>query len=196
MRNVPDCVYSLPIYEFHTYSRWERYLIRRDINKLLDPILGRNRTLMVILPIIVAILLGAFLTCCWYTDAFAEDDILYVSVHKGSYLNGRAEPNKHSEVTMKLYYGDTVEFVGRSGEWIEIRGGETGTSFVDSRYVSETINSFTATNVSGGRVRVRSSIEGRSVGYVKAGQTVTVERTISGWGYIGSGWIKLEYFDY
>lgn len=195
MRNVPDCVYGLPIYEFHSYSRWERYLIRRDYNKQLNAVLGKDRTFVVILPIIVFILLTAFLTCCAYTDAFAED-ILYVCVHRGSYLNGRAEPDRHAEVTMKLYSGDTVEVVGRHGEWVEIRGGESGTSFVDGRYVSETINSFTATNVSGGRVRVRSSIEGRSVGYVKAGQTVTVERTMSGWGYIGSGWIKLDYFEY
>lgn len=143
---------------------------------------------------ILAIAIAITMMCSWVVVANAENDILYVCVSEDSYLNGRAAPNKKAEVTMKLYSGDEVEVVGVVDGWIEIVGGESGTSFVDSRYVSETDEPYKMVNTSGGRVRVRDSIDGKAIGYVKAKGVVTVERTISGWGYIGSGWIMLDYF--
>lgn len=129
--------------------------------------------------------------------ASAEDyDIGYVCVHEDSYLNGRERPSRDSEVVMRLYNGDEVQIVGVVDGWIEIVGGESGTSFVDAHYISEIDEPFEATNDSGGRVRIREDIDGKAIGYVKAGKTVTVTRVISGWGYIGSGWVDLTYFDY
>lgn len=156
-----------------------------------------NKILVVVLTIITIVLAIAVLC----SGAVAENveeverDILYVCVSEGSFLNGRIAPNKHSDVTMKLYPGDTVEVVGVVDGWIEIVGGESGTSFVDSRYVSETNEPYKMVNTSGGRVRVREFIDGKTVGYVKAKGVVTIERTILGWGYTGRGWVMLSYFD-
>ena len=144
---------------------------------------------------ILAVAIAITMMCSWCVVANAENDILYVCVDEGSFLNGRAAPSKKADVTMKLYSGDTVEVVDVVDGWVEIIGGESGTSFVDSHYVSETKESYKMVNTSGGRVRVRDSIEGKAIGYVKAKGVVTIERTILGWGYTGHGWVKLSYFD-
>lgn len=143
----------------------------------------------------VLVILIIAVVCIFPLVALADYNIGYVCVDEDSYLNGREHPNKHSAVTMRLYCGDEVEIVGVKDGWIEIIGGESGTSFVDAHYVSETNEEFKATNTSGGRVRIRGDIDGKAIGYVKAGRTVTVTRVISGWGFIGSGWVDLTYFE-
>ena len=197
MRNALNCANGMVMYEYHSYSRWERYMIRRDFNKQLDEFMGRNLTLR-ILAVILAVIFILAGWCLYCVDhAYAEGDILYVCVKDSSHLNGRANPSKHSDITMKLYRGDAVQVIEAVEDgWIKIVGGETGVSYIDSRYVSESLESFYATNISGGRVRVRDSIEGRTVSHIKAGGRVKVERSMLGWGYIGSGWVMLEYFDY
>lgn len=145
---------------------------------------------------VLVILVALVLVFATINFACAENDILYVHVDENSYLRARERPSTHSPITMRLYNGDSVEVVAIHGDWIEIIGGESGTSYVSSEFVSETAEPFEATNVSGGRIRVRKTIDGKAIGYVKDGRTVTVTRTISGWGYIGTGWVMLEYFDY
>jgi uncharacterized protein YgiM (DUF1202 family) len=144
---------------------------------------------------ILAVMIAITMMCFWYVVANAENDILYVCVDEGSFLNGRSGPSKKADVTMRLYSGDKVEVVDIVDGWVEIIGGESGTSFVDSHYVSETKEPYKMINTSGGRVRVRDSIDGNAVGYVKAKGVVTIERTILGWGYTGHGWVMLSYFD-
>lgn len=186
--------HTIPMYEYRP-DTWQsrRKAYRRD-EKNIDKLLGKDYTRLVVgIIVAVVVLLGVF-ACSIYTGAHAENEILYVCVSEDSWLNGRAEPHKDSFVTLKLYSGDTVEVVGTSGEWVEVIGGETGTSFVSSKYLSQTLEPFTVTNVSGGRVKVRSYIDGKVVGYVKAGKSVKVTRTMLGWGYIGNGWVKLEFF--
>lgn len=197
MRNALNCANGMIMYEFHDYTMWERYKIRRENNKLLNDIMGPDYTLR-ILGIILAVIFILAGICLYCVDtAYAESDILYVCVNEGSHLNGRARPSKHADITMKLYKGDAVEVIEAVDDgWLKIVGGETGISYIDSRYVSESLESFYATNISGGRVRVRDYIDGRTVAYIKAGGKVKVERTMLGWGYIGSGWIMLDYFEY
>lgn len=182
---------TIPMYEYSKPTWYSRYQENRYIKKQLDYLLGKDYTLVTALVIsVIVVLLIVFSVGV----ACAEEDILYVCVNKDSYLNGRARPSTSAEITMKLYNGDTVEVVGSHGEWIEIIGGESGTSFVKAKYISETLDPYTITNISGGRVRIRSCIDGETVGYVKAGKSVKVTRTMLGWGYIGSGWVDLEYF--
>lgn len=148
--------------------------------------------------IILAIVLTITMLCSWAVAENVEEveyDILYVCVSEGSFLNGRIAPSKNADVTMKLYPGDTVEVVSVVDGWVEIVGGESGTSFVDSRYVSETNEPYKMINTSGGRIRMRDSIDGKTISYVKAKGIVTIERTILGWGYTGRGWVQLSYFD-
>lgn len=122
--------------------------------------------------------------------------IMYVCVDEGSFLNGRAEPSRYSEATMRLYNGYEVEVVGSSGDWLEIVGGESGTSFVKAEYISEFKEPVEYVNVSGGRVFIRDGIEGKTTGkVVKAKKTVRVTIVMNNWGYIGSGWVNLKYFE-
>ena len=197
MRNALNHSHTMSVHEFHAYTGYERNKIRREHNKQLDEFLGRNYTLH-ILAVIVAVIFILAGICVYCVDhAYAESDILYVCVDENSHLNGRARPSKHADITMKLYKGETIQVIEAVEDgWLKIVGGETGVSYVDSRYVSESLESFYATNISGGRVRVRDSIGGRTVAHIKAGGRVKVERTMLGWGYIGSGWIMLEYFEY
>lgn len=181
--------YKIPMYEYQPTTTYLRWKTRRNNWKRLEPVLGKNRTMPV--AICVALIFAAMLFV-----GVANAETLYVCIDESSWLNGRAEPDKHSEATMRLYSGDELEFVSTNGNWIEVVGGETGTSYVDSRYVSETFEPYSATNNSGGRVKIRESIDGKVVGYVKAEKTVTISRTINGWGYIGKGWVLLSCFDY
>lgn len=122
--------------------------------------------------------------------------IMYVCVEEDSYLNGRAEPSRNSEITMKLSNGDYVEVVGYHGEWLEIVGGEYGTCFVSAEFISEFKEPLVYVNVSGGRVFIRDGIDGDTTGHVvKTGKTVRVRLIIDNWGYIGNGWVNLKYFE-
>lgn len=126
----------------------------------------------------------------------ANAQTVYVCISEDSYLNGRARPSTRAEITMRLYNGDELEVVRFCGEWVEIIGGESGTSFCKAKYVSEVKDPVFCVNASGGRVRIRSSaIDGKGVGWVKAGGTVKVTRQLLGWGYIGTGWVDLSYFE-
>lgn len=197
MRNFSNNIYALEMYEYRTRNCIDNFFIRKCHNKQLEPILGKDRTLLCMVLISFAVVIFTMIIGTFITSAYAEDHILYVCVDEDSFLSGRAEPTKHSERTMRLYKGDEVEVVKvRNDGWIEIVGGETGTSFVDARYVSETLESFKATNVSGGRVKVRECINGKVVNYVKKGATVTISQTIFGWGRTKKGWVNLGYFDY
>lgn len=124
------------------------------------------------------------------TSASAET--LYVTATK---LNGRAKPTKNSTVEMRLERGDAVEPLRFQNGWVEVVGGEFGTAWLSMDYLSEIKEPKKFQNISGGRVKVRKSPEGKHVDWIKTGKVVTVERIISGWGYTSRGWIDLQYFE-
>lgn len=120
----------------------------------------------------------------------------FVNISEGTYLNGREKPSKKACITMRLFRGDQVEVVGFSGDWAEIEGGESGTSFVKLKYLSTILEPAKYKNVSGGRVKVRSHpISGKTTAWVSSGKTITVHSVVSGWGNIASGWVDLSFFE-
>lgn len=114
-------------------------------------------------------------------------------------LNGRAAPTKKAKVEAYFEYGDELEVVGYDGNWIEVKGGETGTVFVSAQYVAERMEKAKYRNVSGGRVIVRKEpcVDAKSCNvFVKAKKTVTVSAVVDNWGYIEDrGWVCLDYFE-
>lgn len=125
----------------------------------------------------------------------AASETLYVCIDKHTYLNGRARPSKKAEITMRLYDGDDVEAIRFCDEWIEVIGGESGTSFIKADYLSEIKSPVVYVNASKGRVRVRKTPDSnQTVSWIKAGETIKITRQIMGWGYTHGGWVDLQYF--
>lgn len=114
-----------------------------------------------------------------------------------STLNGRAEPSKKARVEAQFSYGDEMEVVGYTDNWIEVVGGETGTVFVSAKYCASSLEKVKYQNTSGGRVIIRESPEGKKKNdWIKVNKKVTVSAEVDGWGYIADrGWIDLSYFN-
>lgn len=120
----------------------------------------------------------------------------YVMISEGTYLNGREKPSKKSFITMRLFRGDTVDVIGFSGDWAEVIGGESGTSFVKAKYLSTVLEQAKYKNISCGRVKVRKEpVSGSIAAWIPTDKIVTVHAIVSGWGRIRSGWIDLSYFE-
>lgn len=127
--------------------------------------------------------------------SLAHSETLYVCT-KGDELNGRSEPNKRASVEAKFANGTALEAVSYHDGWVEVVGGETGTVWCSQEYLSSTQKAHKYRNTSGGRVFVRDEINGRKTGLeVRSDKAITVHRQMDGWGYIGTGWIDLTYFE-
>lgn len=143
---------------------------------------------------IASLLVSIILTLCPVFSCLATSH--YVNISEGTYLNGREKPSKKSFITMRLFRGDKVNVLGFSGDWAEVEGGESGTSFVKAKYLSTILEPVRFRNVSSGRVRVRTEpVSGSTAAWLSSGKTVTVLSIVSGWGRIASGWIDLSYFE-
>ena len=121
---------------------------------------------------------------------------LYVTADR---LNGRASPNKHSDVEARFDRGDDLIPTGQWSSdhcWIEVRGGETGTVWVNIKYVTERIDDRYMRNDRHNKVKVRSHpVNGKVRGYIKKGEQIELTQIVLGWGRIDSGWVELAYFD-
>lgn len=125
----------------------------------------------------------------------ASAEVLYVCTN-GDPLNGRAEPSKNARVEARFDDGETVEALGYHNGWVQVIGGESGTVWCSLEYLSATLETARYRNTSGGRVFIRDDIEGRKTGLtVDANKVVTVRRQLNGWGYIGTGWVNLHFFE-
>lgn len=126
----------------------------------------------------------------------AKSETLYVSIREDTYLNGRERPSTKSFITMRLFNGDVLEAITFDGEWVEVVGGESGTSFVKAEYLSELKIPVFYTNVSGGRVRVRKTPQSsKTVAWIASNDTIKISRKIMDWGYTHGGWVNLSYFE-
>lgn len=124
----------------------------------------------------------------------ASAETLYVCTSGGD-LNGRARPDPHARIEMKIPNGDSVEAVSRQNGWVQVIGGETGTVWCAQEYLSSSPQPLKYRNTSGGRVFVRRDIKGAKTGLeISSGKVVTVRRQMSGWGYVGTGWVDLDFF--
>ena len=122
-------------------------------------------------------------------------ETLYV-ITNGDDLNGRASPSKHASVEAHFENGEAVEAVSYQDGWVEVVGGETGTVWCSQDYLSSSQSTSKYRNISGGRVFIRDGVEGRKTGLeVHTNKLVTVKRQMNGWGFIGTGWVNLSYFE-
>ena len=152
----------------------------------------KDTTRAFVLCVVVATLLSLALL---FLGSPAEAETVCVSIREGTYLNGRMKPSTKSSVTMRLFNGDELEAVALAGEWVEVIGGESGTSFVKAQYLNEIKSPVYYRNISNGRVRVRKTPEGnQTVAWIPKNKCVKVSRQLMGWGRINDGWIDLQYF--
>jgi uncharacterized protein YgiM (DUF1202 family) len=56
------------------------------------------------------------------TKVYVENEFLFISK---TMINLREEPNNKSKVIEKLYYGDSVVFIEKNGEWSKVKSGKT-----------------------------------------------------------------------
>lgn len=142
---------------------------------------------------LLAMLFSMLLPLLQVSPGFGET--LFV-VTNGDYLNGRARPDKNAPIEARFDNGDAVEALSIQNGWVEVIGGETGTVWCKAEYLSDSqSDSATYRNTSGGRVFVRSEPSGKKTGRIDAGKKVKVSRQIGNWGYIGSGWVDLSFFE-
>lgn len=142
---------------------------------------------------LLVVLFSSFLTLLQISPGLGET--LFV-VTNGDCLNGRARPDKHAPVEARFDNGEAVEALSIQNGWVEVIGGETGTVWCKAEYLSDSqSDSATYRNTSGGRVFVRNEPSGKKTGRIDAGKKVTVSRQIGNWGYIGSGWVDLSFFE-
>lgn len=127
--------------------------------------------------------------------SFANAEILYVCT-RGDDLNGRSAPDKSARIEARFANGEALEAVSYRDGWVEVIGGETGTVWCSEKYLSSSQEAVKYRNTSGGRVFIRDEIEGCKTGLeVRSDRVVTVQRQMNGWGYIGTGWVDLSFFD-
>lgn len=141
--------------------------------------------------ILFFILLALFI----FSPSSSCSETLYVCT-RGDDLNGRAAPSKSARVEAHFPNGEALEAVSYHDGWVEVIGGETGTVWCSQKYLSSSQEARKYRNTSGGRVFVRDEINGRKTGLeVRSDKVVTIYRQIDGWGYIGTGWVDLTYFE-
>ena len=130
-------------------------------------------------------------------NARADTDTVTLYVHtQRDMLNARRKPDKNSPVEMTLERGEPVEALRLQDGWVEIIGGEAGTAWCWAAYLAEYPPGEEApvyTVASNGKVRVRQLPDGKTIRYVRNGDTVPVRFVIGGWAYIGDGYVMAEF---
>ena len=130
-----------------------------------------------------------------HTATAAEQPIgqATVSVTRGD-LNGRQSPDVHSAKVAWYQDGETISIYEVSGEWALTDGSEAGTCWVSIHYLTtEDAGAYTVT--SNGRLRVRNTPDGDTIGWLKPGQTIDVLAIFGGWARTESGWVMAEYLE-
>ena len=73
-------------------------------------------------------------------------------------------------------------------------GGEYGTCWVHINYLmTEDAGSYTV--VANGRLRVRDTPYGDTIGWLKPGQTIEVLAIFGSWARMENGWVMTEYLE-
>ncbi|MEA4927549.1 MAG: hypothetical protein VB104_02605 [Candidatus Limiplasma sp.] len=121
----------------------------------------------------------------------AQPTAMYV-VGVKSWLNGRAKPERDSDVEARFTIGTEVDVYEVSGQWAKVAGGETGYVWCSVDYLSSNppdSDPQTYAVRSNGRVRVRDTPDGELVRWLEDGDTVQVQTWFDGWAYIGDGYV-------
>lgn len=137
----------------------------------------------------------AIAICSLMLTAYADSTTVYVVA---SELNGRSEANRKSSVEACFFRDDELDALGYQNGWVEVVGGETGTVFCKAEHLTEYDTDARYKNTSGGRVFIHRELgdDSGDVNHaVKNGKCVTITRVLFGYGYMGSGWVELSYFE-
>lgn len=113
-----------------------------------------------------------------------------------SQLNGRDRPSKKAHIEARFDYGETVQCTGKWSDdmqWLEVKGGESGTCWCKAKYLTERFNSFKVENEHKTRIKIRNWPEGKVRSYLGAGKTIEITQVLLGWGKCSRGWIDLGY---
>lgn len=130
-----------------------------------------------------------------YSSAHAEDNEATSVYVTASMLNGRSDPRKSAYVAAKFDRGDKLDALNwsRNHNWVEVKGGETGTVWVWWEYVTERTDEYPVYNDYGSRIKIRNKPHGRVVGYLKKNEELFIDKVLFGWGHSDKGWIELKY---
>lgn len=133
--------------------------------------------------------------CAHVSFADTATRTVYVTA---SELNGREEPVMGSSVEAHFYRGDELEALGYQCGWVEVVGGEPGTVWCKAEYLTEYDVDAVYQNTSGGRVFIHRELGDDDTNVsrvVENGKSATVTRVLFGYGYIGKGWIDLNFME-
>ena len=133
------------------------------------------------------------LALAWAADAQERQTIgqATVTVRNGD-LNGRQSPDIHSPKIAWFPDGETISIYEVNGDWALTDGSEYGTCWVNINYLlTEDAGAYTVT--ANGRLRVRSTPDGTTIGWLKPGQTVDVLSIFGGWARTDNGWVMAEF---
>ncbi len=137
------------------------------------------------------------LALVWATDAAAQNLELIgqatVSVRRGD-LNGRQSPDVHSPKVAWFQDGEIISIYEVQGDWALTVGGEYGTCWVCIDYLM-TEDAGTYTITANGRVRLRNTPDGDTIGWLKPGQVVEVLSIFGDWARTENGWVMAEYLE-
>ncbi|MDD3336769.1 MAG: SH3 domain-containing protein [Eubacteriales bacterium] len=156
-----------------------------------------DRACLTLALIVTLIIIVAAINIALGISTAGAESILYAAVSEGSSLNGRAEPDKHSERCASYAAGDELTVISYQDGWYEVVGSEYGTCWVSADYVSDTpqTGEKAAKIVSNGRVALRDKPDGERVGWLHNGDSVTLYATADGWAHITGGWVMEEYVE-
>ena len=131
----------------------------------------------------------------WAADAQELQPIgqATVTVNRGD-LNGRKSPDLRSAKVAWFQDGAVINIYELDGEWAMTEGGEYGTCWANINYlITEDAGTYAVT--ANGRLRVRSTPDGDTVGWLKPGQTVEVLSIFGAWARTENGWVMAEYLE-
>ena len=139
-------------------------------------------------------LLSSLFTSAAMEELYEQDDNqVYVTTRL---LNGRSKPRKTAKIEAIFDKGDTLCKTGNWSDdrhWIEVYGGESGTVWVYTDYISEISEPFIVQNIDYNQVKIRSKpIDGKVKGYLKRNKSVEILQVIDNWGRCSKGWIDLS----
>lgn len=125
--------------------------------------------------------------------ALAEGE-LTVTLSSGT-LNVRSEPN--GRIIAELYDGDEVTLISERSGWARVYCPcEAGEGYVSSAYLTDgSGEAGKYNNASDGRLRIRDKPDGKAIGWLKKGATVTVTAWRKGWAWVDSGWVDGDYLE-
>lgn len=157
----------------------------------------RSESLM--LAIIVGLIV--FIAIAVMTVPGLAEAVMYAA-HTSGELNVRDAAGYDGQKIGYLMPGDAVGFVEHKHGWTLVTCGvEAGKGWVKTEYLTTDLDGAGEyVNTSGGRVRLRDAPDGKGIGWVKAGATVSVSGWVVDsdgreWGCTKSGYVARECFE-